>query len=122
VPLVLFGGLVPVGLTNCLFLQDSENISTMDVHADDTISRRKRNAALQERIDPHRLQHRTDNPRKIKSKFLRTEDWFDSEKKFFDFDLGWSLMEVETDDHQATKRLCAFSSMEVWLEDSAAPH
>ena len=116
--LALFGGLQPVGQTNHVL----QNVGTVGgdsafmARNTSKITRRKEKVSIQERLDPNRLQMgRAENPEKQKSKFLRTEDWFDDQKKFFDFDLGWCLLEIPTEGNQ--KRLCAFSSMEICLED-----
>jgi hypothetical protein len=117
-PLALFGGLQHVGQTNHA-LQNPGTVGGDRVFMarnTDKITRRKEKVSIQERLDPNRLQvGRAENPAKRKSKFLRTEDWFDDQKKFFDFDLGWCLLEIPTQGNH--KRLCAFSSMEICLED-----
>jgi hypothetical protein len=114
-PLGLFGGLQRVGQVNI-------NLYTLGgkpLPDDDKKKRRRENILIQERIDPHRLPQRIDNSHKLKSKILKTEDWFNEEKKFFDLDLGWCLLEVKS--LEKGKRLCAFSSMEISLDDSDPP-
>ena len=106
-PLGLFGGLERVGQVNINLWGPLPD--------DDKKKRRRENILIQERIDPHRLPQRHDNSHKLKSKILKTEDWFDEEKKFFDLDLGWCLLEVKSQDKG--KRLCAFSSMEISLQE-----
>ena len=137
ITLGLFGGLQHVGQTSH-FLQNpseinnnSNNNMVFMANRDDSntgnnnkILRRKQKVSIQERIDPNRLQQRTDvgTPKKSKSKFLRTENWFDNQKKYFDLDLGWCLLEITVDDEKGggnqQKRLCAFSSMEICLDDN----
>jgi hypothetical protein len=116
-PLALFGGLLHVGQTNYMLQNPGTGgDSVFMARNTDKITRRKEKVSVQERLDPNRLQMgRAENPEKRKSKFLRTEDWFDDQKKFFDFDLGWCLLEIPTEGNK--KRLCAFSSMEICLED-----
>jgi hypothetical protein len=133
----LFGGLQHVGQTSH-FLQNPSEINNNNnnnivfmANRDDgntgnnnKILRRKQKISVQERLDPNRLQQRTDvgTPKKSKSKFLRTENWFDNQKKYFDLDLGWCLLEITVDDEKGggnqQKRLCAFSSMEICLDDN----
>ena len=118
VTLALFGGLQHVGQINH-FVQNPGigGVRTFMARETDKITRRKEKSSSQERLDPNRLQiGRADNPLKRKSKILRTEDWFDDQKKFFDFDLGWCLLEITIQGNK--KRLCAFSSMEICLDDS----
>ena len=113
----LFGGLRKVGQTHHM-LQNPKtyNHRTFLSNESDKITRRKERVSLQERLDPNRIATgREENPDKRKSNFSRTVDWFDERKRFFDFDLGWCLLEIVTEENQ--KRLCAFSSMEICLED-----
>lgn len=113
-PLGLFGGLQHVGQTN--YIIQNPGMGSFMARDTDKITRRKEKVSVQERLDPNRIEvGRTENPEKRTSKFLRTEDWFDDQKKFFDFDLGWCLLEITTEGN--SKRLCAFSSMEICLED-----
>jgi hypothetical protein len=136
ITLGLFGGLQHVGQTSHFLQNPSEiNINNNNMvfmaNRDDSntgnnnkILRRKQKVSIQERLDPNRLQQRTDvgTPKKSKSKFLRTENWFDNQKKYFDLDLGWCLLEFTVDDGKGggnqQKRLCAFSSMEICLDDN----
>ena len=114
-PLGLFGGLQQVGQTNHTMKNPSSSSDMKFLARDnDKFTRRKEKASIQERLDPNRL--RVEDTRKGKSKFLRTENWFDDKKKFYDFDLGWSLLEIKK--HGQQKLLCAFSSIESCLEDS----
>jgi len=112
----LFGGLEKVGLVNHK-LQTPEASETEEIS--DRVLRRKQNASIQERLDPHRLQQRGENPQKIKSKVFKTENFFDDTLKYFDLDLGWCLLEVRSGNNR--KRLCAFSSMEISLDDREEP-
>jgi len=133
ITLGLFGGLQDVGETSHFLQNPSENVLFMasrdDSHTgnNNKIIRRKQKVSIQERLDPNRLQQRSDigTPKKSKSKFLRTENWFDNQKKYFDLDLGWCLLEITIDDDDDEKgggnnqkRLCAFSSMEICLDDN----
>jgi len=117
-PLGLFGGLKHVGETNHLVQNPGTGSGRTFMAKDsDKITRRREKASVQERLDPNRIQiGRTEDPSKRKSKILRTEDWFDDQMKFFELDLGWCLLEIPTEKNE--KRLCAFSSMEICLEDS----
>mmetsp|Transcript_26681 Transcript_26681/g.57434 ORF Transcript_26681/g.57434 Transcript_26681/m.57434 type:complete len:561 (-) Transcript_26681:4091-5773(-) len=115
----LFGGLQYVGQTNHMIKNPKKSIDVvfMTKENNNKITRRKERISIQERLDPNRIQvGRDENPEDRKSKLLRTRDWFDEEKKFFDFDLGWCLMEIPTPMNK--KRLCAFSSMEICLGDN----
>jgi len=128
ISLGLFGGLQHVGQTNHMLQNPSEyknnglvfNCSRNSNNANDKITRRKQKISIQERLDPNRRQLRDETPKKSKSKFLKTENWFDNQKKYFDLDLGWCLLEI-TEGHEegrSQKRLCAFSSMEICLNDN----
>jgi len=118
VTLGFFGGLQHVGQTNHMIQNTGAcNDRAFLARGADKITRRKEKVSIQERLDPNRRQTgRVENPEKQKSKVLRTEDWFDEQKKSFDFDLGWSLLEITAGGNQ--KRLCAFSSMEICLGDN----
>eukprot|EP00536_Pseudo-nitzschia_multiseries_P012242 jgi/Psemu1/290160/fgenesh1_pg.458_\ len=114
-----------VGQTNHLVKNKTTTTTTTNIglpflskENTNKIARRKERVSIQERLDPNRIQAgRGENPVDRNSKFLRTEDWFDERKKFFDFDLGWSLLEIPAGRDGDQKKLCAFSSLEVCLGD-----
>ena len=119
-PLALFGGLKHVGQVNHFLQNPSAKSIPFMAKGTDRVTRRKQKQSLQERLDPNRLQAgRAEEPVNQRSKILRTENWFEDQMKFMELDLGWCLMEIQTEGRQ--KRLCAFSSMEICLDDNGSP-
>lgn len=117
VTLGIFGGLQHVGqTTHRMKNSDTSSMRFLAKGTTNKVTRRNERISVQERLDPNRIQGgREESFDDRKSKVLRTEDWFDDQKKCFDFDLGWSLLEVPVSSNQ--RRLCAFSSVEVSLAD-----
>jgi hypothetical protein len=117
-PLVLFGALKKVGDIHYKLQQRIKDDSTRNnkeaLPLSDKQARRQQRASIQERLDPHRILKNHDI-QKYRSRILRTEDWHDETKKYFDMDLGWCLLEVRKSNGK--KRLLCFSSLEISLED-----
>ena len=119
-PLALFGGLKHVGQVNHFLQNPTAKSKPFMAKGTDRVTRRKQKQSLQERLDPNRLQAgRAEEPVNQRSKILRTENWFEDQMKFMELDLGWCLMEIQTKGRE--KRLCAFSSMEICLDDNGSP-
>ncbi|CAJ1946341.1 unnamed protein product [Cylindrotheca closterium] len=109
-PLVLFGAIQKVG-----------NINYHKRHHTEWTEKkvnRERNAAIAERLYPNKLDSNL-NVRTYRSKVLKTKSRFDESEQYIDMDMGWSLMEVRDPDNESEKRLCAFSSVEVRLEEKS---
>ncbi|KAL3929228.1 MAG: hypothetical protein SGBAC_012304 [Bacillariaceae sp.] len=107
-PLALFGAIQKVG-----------NINYHKRHQtnwNEKKANRERNAAIAERLYPNKLDSNL-NVRTYRSKVLKTRSRFDESDQYFDLDMGWSLMELRDPDDESQKRLCAFSSVEVRLEE-----
>jgi hypothetical protein len=107
-PLVLFGA-----------LQKVSQINYSKRHRDEWTDRKnrlERNAAVAERLFPNKIES-NDSVRSYRSKVLKTRDRNDDNIQCFDLDLGWSLMEVTGPGGEGQKRLCAFSSVEIRLND-----
>jgi hypothetical protein len=107
-PLVLFGA-----------LQKVSQINYSKRHRDEWTDRKNRlgrNAATAERLFPNKIES-NDSVRSYRSKVLKTRDRNDDNIHCFDLDLGWSLMEVTGPGGEGQKRLCAFSSVEIRLND-----
>lgn len=107
-PLLLFGAIQKVG-----------NIHYRNRHREDWPERkvnRERKAAIAERLYPNKLDSNL-NVRTYRSKVLKTRSRLDESQRFVEMDMGWSLMEVQDPDDESQKRLCAFSSVEIRLEE-----
>ena len=120
----LFGGLKHVGETNYALQKHSEsknNSRRFNTSSRDNASaiRKTRRKCIQERLGPNRRHLRDEAPKKLNSKLLRTQNCYDGKERCIDLDLGWCLLEV-IDGHEKEmthKKLCAFSSMEICLND-----
>jgi len=109
-PLLLFGAIQKVGDIN-YHKRHRSNWAEKKVN-------RERNAAIAERLYPNKLDSNL-NVRTYRSKVLKTKSRFDESQRFIDMDMGWSLMEVPDPDDESQKRLCAFSSVEIRLEEKS---
>jgi hypothetical protein len=123
-PLCLFGRLQPVGKVNQRLLEQDNEAAKGEFRV--TMQTSFDAACRQERLDPRRVQGREgDDIKRFKSVILKTEDWTERGRKCFDIDMGYSLLEVLTDQSRSSvakrRRLCAFSSIEMTLDDIDAP-
>jgi hypothetical protein len=110
----VFGPLDKVGtIHNQLYKIDNP---TEDNTLTEKERRRRYRARIQERLDPRRVVKNKDIQR-FPSRILRTEDRLDDSKKYLELDMGWSLMEIRSPTDYKKKRYCAFSSLEIVLED-----
>ena len=109
-PLTLFGSIEKVGHTN--YHERHRD------HWTEKRANRELNAAVAERLYPNKMETNA-KVRSYRSKVLRTKSRYAEGDQYFDFDMGWSLMEVRDPDDDTQKRLCAFSSVEVRLEDKS---
>lgn len=108
-PLVLFGALQKVGQVHYSkrFRSDwSQKKNQLE-----------RSRAISERLIPNKVSKSSEAGR-YKSKILKTVDKADESRRSIDLDLGWSMMEMKMPgDIDNQKRLCAFASVEITLQD-----
>lgn len=109
-PLTLFGAIQKVGHINYSKRHRS--------HWTEKRANREINAAVAERLYPNKMESNA-KVRSYRSKVLKTKSRYAESDHFFDFDMGWSLLEVRDPDDDSQKRLCAFSSIEIRLEDKS---
>ena len=122
---ILFGPLDNVGnIHNFLQHNDWKGEGLQNTTLTDKEKRRKFRDGIKERIHP-RIMIKNKDIQRFQSRILRTEDRDDDTKKYFELDLGWSLLEATTksssdDDGGKTpeKGYFAFSSLEIELDDN----
>eukprot|EP00980_Cylindrotheca_fusiformis_P007227 scaffold1525_cov142-Cylindrotheca_fusiformis.AAC.27 len=99
-------------------LQKVSQINYSNRYRDDWTERKnrlERNASTAERLFPNKIES-NDSVRSYRSKVLKTRHRQDDNIYCFDLDMGWSLLEVPAGGGEQ-KRLCAFSSVEIRLDD-----
>jgi hypothetical protein len=111
-PMVLFGVLSKVGEIQHRLQQQQQQLGP-ELLLDQKKARCQHRAAIQERLNPHRVLKNCD-PQTYRSKVLKTEDG--DKNQYLDLDLGWCLMEVRREG-ETKKRFLCFSSMEIALQD-----